>query len=85
MIAGLFVDVARNLSEWSARTLLLEFANAALAGLRQVTPNTTVVNCPRGSLYQARLIAQYSTNQLAIHLRCVNWLTPDRAKLDYNP
>jgi hypothetical protein len=49
LIAGLFVDVACDLSEWGARASLLEFASAALSGLRQVIPNAAVVNCSRGS------------------------------------
>ena len=48
MIAGLFVDVACDLSERGARASILEFANAALSGLRQVIPNAAVVNCSRG-------------------------------------
>src|SRR4249919_1482851 len=48
MVAGFFVDVACNLSEWSTCALFLEFANAALAGLGQVVSNAAVVNCSRG-------------------------------------
>jgi len=49
MIAGFFVDVACNLSERCPCALLLEFANAALAGLGQVISNAAVVNGPCGS------------------------------------
>jgi hypothetical protein len=33
LVAGLFIDIARDLSEWSTRASLLEFANAALSRL----------------------------------------------------
>src|SRR5664279_2845094 len=49
MISRFFVDIACDLPERCARASFLEFANAAVAGLCQVIPDPTIMDCPRGS------------------------------------